>query len=440
MKFCKFIFELLKISAALFLFTSPVSAEPLAVSLAPFYADLQQKTPHGRLGEVIKKERVVTTVPGAQAWRIAYISSDVLERKTITTAIIVAPKGKISAYGRPIISWAHGTTGTAENCGPSQVENPAQDLNQYFLANGNSWTDYGLPALTTFIKQGYVVVGTDYQGLGGGGKHQYTVSATQGRDVINAIRAVRFLKLSGGNKKAVVYGWSQGGGATLAAASLSNYIARKDTASDNIDIIGFVAMAPPDLASLAPKEGLDDNASQKLMENFIAAFSNNIFDFSHLSMNLWANAISFPTLQLTDIYTEEGARFINDIMSRKCMHVASDTLNYTFASTYKNILRERPLNSRAWAQALVDGGIAATKPVAPVIIYWGTKDTVVPPTMGKLYQERMCALGGNITRVKLAGEQTHFSTPSASEPLYVSWIKERVNNAPLANGCYATTD
>jgi hypothetical protein len=60
--------------------------------------------------------------------------------------------------------------------------------------------------------------------------------------------------------------------------------------------------------------------------------------------------------------------------------------------------------------------------------------------MGKLYQERMCALGGNITRVKLAGEQTHFSTPSASEPLYVSWIKERVNNAPLANGCYATTD
>ena len=84
--------------------------------------------------------------------------------------------------------------------------NPAQPLNQYFFIGGNSWTDYGIPAVEKFIKQGYAVVATDYQGLGGGGVHQYAVATTQARDVINAIRAVGAMGLAGGNKNAVVYG------------------------------------------------------------------------------------------------------------------------------------------------------------------------------------------------------------------------------------------
>ena len=36
--------------------------------------------------------------------------------------------------GRPVLAWSHGATGTAENCGPSQVVDPAQDLNEYLTA------------------------------------------------------------------------------------------------------------------------------------------------------------------------------------------------------------------------------------------------------------------------------------------------------------------
>ena len=57
--------------------------------------------------------------------------------------------------------------------------------------------------------------------------------------------------------------------------------------------------------------------------------------------------------------------------------------------------------------------------------------------MGKLYQDQMCALGGNVTRVKLAGEQTHYSTPAASEALYLPWIKERFDGVPAPDGCKA---
>ena len=116
----------------------------------------------------------------------------------ISTALVIAPKGRVPKGGRPIVAWAHGTTGTAQNCGPSQALNPAQKLNQYFLIGGNSWLDYGVPAIETWLKQGYVTVATDYQGLGGGGAHQYAIATVQGRDVINSVRAVGAMGLNGG--------------------------------------------------------------------------------------------------------------------------------------------------------------------------------------------------------------------------------------------------
>lgn len=162
-------------------------------SVAPFYQEAAKIKPEGKLGQIVLKEQIATQIPHADAWKIAYISSDVNNKQTIATALVVAPKG--ASEDRPVIAWAHGTTGTAQNNGPSQEENPAVPLNEYFLIGGNSSTDYGLPAVVKFIAAGYIVVGTDYQGLGGGGRHQYALAVTNGRDVINSVRAVSSEKL-----------------------------------------------------------------------------------------------------------------------------------------------------------------------------------------------------------------------------------------------------
>lgn len=409
-----------------------VQAEP---AIPPFYKALEKVSLDGKLGEVIKQKKISTPVKGAQAWRIAYISSDVNERQTISTALVVAPVAKAPDGGRPIMAWAHGTTGTAQSCGPSQVLNPAVSLNLYFLSNGNSWTDYGLPDLETFIDAGYVVVGTDYQGLGGGGRHQYVVSATQGRDVINSVRAVSSMPEIGAAKKAVVYGWSQGGGTTIAAASLPEYITKKGTAADGIEFIGFVAMAPPDVAVVARDKPLDQSGADKMLGDLVNGFSDNVFNFTHFAMNMWGTQAAFPELKLTDIFTAQGAKLIDEILLNKCIHVASDTLNFGYANNYKTLLRDKPINTLEWAKAFIKGSVTPVKPVAPVVIYWGTKDTVVPPVMGELYQKQMCALGGNVDRVQLPGEQNHFTTPGAASTLYMPWIKDRVDGKPLANNC-----
>jgi hypothetical protein len=124
-------------------FSSAFAGPPLA----PFYESLAAIKPEGKLGQVIKQEKISTPIKGAQAWRIAYISSDIAERPTISTGLLVAPVGPAPKEGRSVLAWAHGTTGTAQNCGPSQVINPAVPLNQYYLVGGNSWTDYGIPNL-----------------------------------------------------------------------------------------------------------------------------------------------------------------------------------------------------------------------------------------------------------------------------------------------------
>lgn len=405
--------------------------------MQPFYASVIKMAPVGKLGQVISKEKIATSIKGTQAWRIAYISSDVAGRKTISTGTIIAPVGPSPKEGRPILAWAHGTTGSAQNCGPSQVIDPTAPLNEYFLMDGNSWTDYGIPNVQEFINQGYVVVATDYQGLGGGGKHQYAVAQTNGRDVINSARAASSMKEVGAGKKTVVYGWSQGGGATIAAASLPEYQALQGTAADNLEYLGFVALAPEDVAAMLSKPPTDEAAAKKLINEFTQANVPNVFLFAHYMMGLWGTQAAFPDLKLSDVLTDEGVKVVGRLSRNKCMHVLADTFSYVYGDNYKSLLKSEPSNSLAWVKAFVDGSVNPVKPVAPVVIYWGTKDTAVPPIMHELYQKQMCAMGANVGRNQLPGEQTHFTTPGVSAPMYLEWVKDRVSGKPLASGCPA---
>ena len=414
------------------IFSGVVYAEP---PVPPFYASVMKMTPEGKLGQVIKQEAIATSVKGVRAWRIAYISSDISGRKTIATGLVVAPMGAAPAGGRPVMSWAHGTTGAAQNCGPSQVIDPAVPLNEYFLVGGNSWTDYGIPSVEEFIKEGYVLVATDYQGLGGGGRHQYSVSATNGMDTLNAARAAVSMKETGANKRTLIYGWSQGGGAVIALAGMSEYIKQSGTAADNLDMIGFVAMAPQDLSILAPAGKLDQAAADQFFQDFQKLFLDNVFNFTHATMYYWGTQAAFSNLKLSDIFTDEGVKVANEIYGNKCMHASSDTFNFNYGASYATLLKQTPANTLAWVQAVQKGGVPVAKPVAPVQIYFGTKDTAVPPMMHQMYQDQICKLGGNVGRMQLPGEQSHFTTPGSSKPFYLAWVKDRVAGKPLANAC-----
>ncbi len=153
---------------------------------------------------------------------LLYRSQSVGGKTTVVSGTVAVPKGKAPKAGWPVVSWAHGTVGIADRCAPSRTGSP-----------GN----YDSPLLQRWLKAGYAVVRTDYEGLGTPGEHPYLIGDSEGRSVLDMVRAARGLDASIG-KRVVVAGHSQGGQAALFAGSL----ARRWT--PELDVRGTLAFAP----------------------------------------------------------------------------------------------------------------------------------------------------------------------------------------------------
>jgi len=122
----------------------------------------------------------------------------------------------------------HGTTGVADICAPSRDApgHPSHIYNQLADATLNQW-----------VKRGYAVLKTDYEGLGAPGSHPYLVGASEARSTVDILLAARRL-LPAIGRSWTVMGHSQGGHAALFTASLAPAWA------PDLDLIGAVAIAP----------------------------------------------------------------------------------------------------------------------------------------------------------------------------------------------------
>jgi pimeloyl-ACP methyl ester carboxylesterase len=143
-----------------------------------------------------------------------------------------------------VISYDHGTTGIADECAPSRdsASNPA-----------HLYISYIYPLMNRWLKAGYAVVRTDYQGLGTPGVHQYLVGVAEGRstlDIVRAAREIDFVKHRVSGRMAIA-GHSQGGHAAIWGAALAHKY------TPELKLRGTVAFAPAshisELLSLVPQ-------------------------------------------------------------------------------------------------------------------------------------------------------------------------------------------
>ena len=168
-------------------------------------------------------------VPGAAKTKVVlYRSQGVDGKADAVSGVVSIPKGKAPKKGWPVVTYAHGTTGIADSCAPSRdaAGTPVHPYNAYIF-----------PLLSRWLKAGYAVVRTDYEGLGTAGVHPYLVGSSEGRSTLDIVRAARELdpRLS---KTTIISGHSQGGHAALFAAAL----APKWT--PDLKVRGTVAFAP----------------------------------------------------------------------------------------------------------------------------------------------------------------------------------------------------
>ena len=124
-----------------------------------------------------------------------------------------------------MVSWAPGTTGVAARCAATRIP-------------GSEAVNYVVPELNSWLRRGYAVLRTDYEGLGvPGGRFSYFIGHSEARGVLDIVRAARVIDPRIG-RRLVIAGHSQGGQAALfAAADAPHWV-------PELRLRGVVALAP----------------------------------------------------------------------------------------------------------------------------------------------------------------------------------------------------
>jgi pimeloyl-ACP methyl ester carboxylesterase len=162
-----------------------------------------------------------------RADRMTYRSWSLNGDPIIVSGVFLTPKGQPPEGGWPIVSWGHGSSGISDSCAPSSITNKAGKIDLY---------GYG-GFVAELLRAGYAVVATDYEGLGTPGDHPYIIADSEGRGMIDAVRAAIQAE-STLSKSWFAVGHSQGGQAAIAAGELA------PTWGEGLDFRGTVGLAP----------------------------------------------------------------------------------------------------------------------------------------------------------------------------------------------------
>jgi len=164
--------------------------------------------------------------PLATGKRITYYTTSVTGAAITATGLIMTPRtGRVN---RTVV-WAHGTTGLADQCTPS--------------TNFNVFWPEARAAVAALLAKGFTVAAPDYPGLGTSQSHPYLIGGSEGRAIIDSVKAARNLDPSLSSQYAID-GHSQGGQGALFAGELA------PSYDGNLTLKGVSAIAPVSNADL----------------------------------------------------------------------------------------------------------------------------------------------------------------------------------------------
>lgn len=364
-----------------------------------FY-DAPQETSDSPPGTLLKVEKETDTTqyslpPTAALSRFVYQSETLRSSKVPVSGYVLWPYSPRSQPdGYPIVAWAHGTSGFDANAAPSHHKN----LWQYFLA------PYQIAL------QGYVVVATDYAGLGvrqyPSGRpiiHEYLASPSQAKDVVHSVTAARaaFPELSA---KFVVLGHSQGGGAAWSVAQRAA----------SMSIPGYLgAIAVSACTSL-----LEEQSEVACL--FTAAICPGI-------------ASAFPEFNRGDVLTAEGEKRL-DMVHQTSAAMGSAVAILSGADILKPNWKENT-HCRQYLALTSNGGKAIK---APLLITHGTSDSILNVAVVEKAIQRTTDLFPS-SQIEYASlpNVTHIAALPASQRLWMDFIQDRFAGRAFESGCHS---
>jgi pimeloyl-ACP methyl ester carboxylesterase len=376
------------VAIALTALTSVAVAVPRASTRADFY-DPPSPLVKRPAGTIIRSEPIDAPA-GAKAWKILYHSRSVDGRDIAVSGVVVAPDGVAPKGGRTVVTWAHGTSGLADQCAPSKAATAATSI----------------PFVGRLLDAGDVVVATDYEGLGTPGVHPYLVGESEGRGVLDAARAARALRATGANRRVLVAGHSQGGQAALFAGELAASYAPE------LDVLGVAAAAPAaDVEHILPLAGSIHGGA------------------GYLAMGIEGFHAAYPEADPAAVLTPEALAKAS-VTTTDC----SDTVQDAYATIPGSVLAHDPLGIPA-LQALLHQNSAGNRPAgAPLLVVQGTADTTIPQVLSDAFAKKACAAGDTVDYRTYLGA-THGSVIVVAQDDIVAWLTDRADGKPAPSTC-----
>jgi fermentation-respiration switch protein FrsA (DUF1100 family) len=328
-----------------------------------------------------------TTKPAASS-SVSYRSRALDGSPVAVTGLVVRPAGPAPEGGFPVLTWGHGTTGTADTCAPSREPG------------------LPIPELPELLAAGFVVAATDYQGLGTPGVHPYLVGESAGRSLLDAARAAGRVPGADAGTRVIAHGESQGGHAALFAGEIAPRYA------PDLDVLGIVAAAPPaDVPALISG----------------AAASPLTFGYAFLVFATWSAV--YPEADLAAVVTPEVAAQAG-LVEQGCL----DAALRAFPSRRLEELRVAdPAAVQPWSDLLERNRAGTVAPAAPVLIVHGEADRLVPVRLSSELLDRLCGLGAEVALETYPGAG-HGVVPAASGDI-TAWLEGRLSGQAAPTSC-----
>jgi pimeloyl-ACP methyl ester carboxylesterase len=366
-----------------------------ASAQTPFY-DAPRSQLAGEPGTLVRQEPIDGAPLGAAAYRVLYRSTGLKGEPIFVSGVVVVPPGEAPPGGRPIVAWAHPTSGITPRCAPSLA---------IFLFQQ-------IQGLRTFVERGYVVAATDYPGLGTSEPHPYLVGDSEARAVIDAVRVAGTMPGAGGGKRFVVWGHSQGGQAAL----FTGLIAK--TYAPELTLLGVAAAAPAtDLVTL-----MNDDLNSAGGKNITA-------------MTLWSWHRVYDAS--IDRIVDPRAMPAVDRLAYECIEGPFDLIarQRTEKPLEEHFLTvEGPANIEPWHALLERNTPGPLPPDLPVLLAQGTNDQIIRPAVTHDYMNKLCKAGSKVKMVILQ-DIGHSRAAQASTMAAADWMTDRFAGEPPPNDC-----
>jgi fermentation-respiration switch protein FrsA (DUF1100 family) len=223
---------------------------------------------------------------------------------------------------------------------------------------------FGHPLFFDILARGFVITATDYEGLGTEGPHPWLVGLSEGRGVIDSVRAAQELPESGAGNRFVAFGASQGGGAALFAGELT------ESYGEGLELLGVISAAPAaelDLAALRPDVD-------------VAGLSEFVV------MGAFGFKAAYPDLDLEAILQPEILAQREQV-ERLCQgEIGSRFRNVPLGG----VLKAAPGEVEGWPEAIEENTPGRARVPAPVLLLHGSADQVVPVEVSRRLFDRLC--------------------------------------------------